>query len=71
MKMHKRERVVNQARIDLSQAILDWAGEHKLTDGEYVSVLNGVLSDQIGSWAKYKIREERHGNTDTPGGLDR
>jgi len=68
--MHKRERVVTEARIGLSQAILDWAEKHDgLTDGEYVSVLSGVLSDQLGSWAKYKIRAERHGNTDTPGGL--
>ena len=68
MRVHKREKIVTQARIDLMEAVIQWAGKHELTDCEFVSVINSVLSDQLGSWAKYKIREERHGNTNTPGG---
>jgi hypothetical protein len=71
-RLHPRERIVSEARIELVRAVLDWREKHdELTDGELFSIVGGVLGDQITSMAKYLIREERHpGEPDKPGGLE-
>lgn len=70
MRIHEREVRVEKASADLRRAVLDAVAElpGDLTDGEYVRIINGISYELIAGWAKYKIREERHGDTDTPGG---
>lgn len=57
----KQTKAVN-ATIKKIQNAQHWK---KLTFGEKLS----VIAENIGGAAKYLIREERHGNTSTPGGL--
>lgn len=44
--------------------------KHGLTEAEKLRVVNAIASDWIAGVAKYAIRDERHGNTSTPGGLE-
>jgi hypothetical protein len=70
-RMHPREKVVRQARIALMEALGAWQEAHEdLTDAELLSLLSGELHSQISGVVKYMIRFERHGDTDTPGGLE-
>lgn len=69
-KIHSREREVEKAEMDLRSRLLEWMKEHDLTTYEHLRVVNQVLSGEIAGTLKYAIREERHGNTDTPGGLE-
>jgi hypothetical protein len=70
MRMHERETIVREAENNLREKMLQFANEYaeKLTHYEYMRVVHGVLSDDIGSQIKYAIRYERHGDTDKPGG---
>lgn len=68
MKVHPREERVRVARTALAEAISRVVENCKLTWGEQLSVVNGAASDFISSMAKFAIRDERHGNIDTPGG---
>lgn len=73
MRTHPRVAIVTQARAALTEAVLRWDREHAagLTDGEWVGVISGVLGDQLGHWAKYTIRAERHpDDPDKPGGIE-
>lgn len=66
MRIHPREQIVDQARLQIASAILSASKVHDLTDGELTAILAGELS----SLAKYQIRQERHPNDpDKPGGL--
>jgi hypothetical protein len=69
MKMHPREKLVREARSELQQILLDWAKRYDLTTGEELSIIGSTLVSTVGNVGKYMIREERHGNMDTPGGL--
>jgi len=69
-RMHEREPKVTQAGIDISGAILDAVKKYELTEAEQLRVVNKVCSEWIGGIAKFAIREERHGNTDKPGGWE-
>jgi len=66
-RIHEREKLVTAAEIELRKATMKAAED--LTQGEYLRVLVNVLAGVISSIAKYAIREERHGDPDTPGGL--
>jgi hypothetical protein len=68
MRRHPREQRCVEAEVALSSAILDITQKHALTEAEALRVVNAACSSWIGNSAKYAIREERHGNTDTPGG---
>lgn len=70
MKIHPRELLVRQAENDLRIALLDIKTRHGLTEAEALRMINTATSEWIGGVAKHSIREERHGNTDTPGGLE-
>ena len=70
MRLHQRETLVREVKNRLSQAFLDTFRGVKLTNAEELKIVNEVSSDWIGSILKYQIRDERHGNTDTPGGLE-
>ena len=68
MKIHPREALVNESEKDLRELLHDIQFKRDLTDGEYFRVLC-VAFAEVGVWAKYKIREERHGDSNKPGGL--
>jgi hypothetical protein len=74
IRVHPRERIVSEARIELQEVVLDWQKKHStetddpLTLMEALSVINDVLSSTLGHAFKYEIRYERHGNYDKPGG---
>lgn len=71
MRVHIREQLVSSADIDLRTVISDWANRHPdLTSAEFLKVLFGVCHDRAQSLLKYVIREERHGRTDKPGGIE-
>jgi hypothetical protein len=67
MRIHPRETLVRTAKLMVSSAVLTHTAE--LTEAERLFVVNAVCSDWIAGVAKIAIREERHGNADTPGGL--
>jgi len=69
VKIHPRERITGRASTLLRKAIRDLQ-QFDLTDAEYTSVLMDVLANEILGHTKYLIREERHGDTETPGGLE-
>jgi hypothetical protein len=72
MRLHPRERIVTEARLDLRKRILDWREQHAdLTDGELLGILGGTLGDEVTGLAKYMVRAERHPDEpDRPGGLE-
>jgi hypothetical protein len=70
-RLHARERVVTDARLELTEAVIDWRRKHDdLTWGELFSIVGEVLGGQVTGLAKYLIREERHGDQDKPGGIE-
>lgn len=56
MKLHPRTRVVDKARLEFDQFLLDLADKHELTYGELFSILGQAIANN----AKYQIRTERH-----------
>ena len=56
MKLHPRTRVVDKARLEFDQFLLDLADKHELTYGELFSMLGQAIANN----AKYQIRAERH-----------
>lgn len=69
LRIHEREQPTNQAENRLVQVLVDELENHDLTDGEYIRVISGAFHTLLSGWAKYQIREERHGNRDSLGGL--
>lgn len=67
MKIHPRERLVTEAEQKIRAVALD--AIKGLTVAEGLSAVTRALSGEILSVLKYEIRHERHGNTETPGGL--
>ena len=65
--IHPRERLVDEAEQQLRMSLISL---HKLglTTGEFLQVVSNVLGGEVRSIARYAIRVERHGNTETPGG---
>jgi hypothetical protein len=70
MKIHPREQRVREAQNDVSTYLSLVKRENELTEAEMLRVVNNVCHEWVGGVAKYWIREERHGNSDTPGGLE-
>lgn len=56
MKLHERTRLVEQARLEFDQFVLDWAQKHDLTYGKLFSIFGLSIANN----AKYQIRAERH-----------
>ncbi len=67
MLRHKRDKIVRDAEQMVRQALFDHT--KNLTEGEYLRVVCAVFGDAVSTTAKYIIRHERHGDSDTPGGL--
>jgi hypothetical protein len=60
---------VPEAAEELQKAMSDLVREYELTEAEQVRVIGEACHNCIAHMAKYAIREERHGNTEKPGGL--
>lgn len=52
-----------------SKQLIDKIEKMDLTEGEQLRICGEVYANWISDIAKYMIRDKRHGNTDTPGGL--
>jgi len=67
--IHTREAIVHKAERALDTAISLWKAEHRdLTTTELLSVMNHIFSSAVGVIMKHLIRQERHGDSDKPGG---
>jgi hypothetical protein len=71
MKIHARFFLVQRAEVELGLAISEFMLKQDkaepLTQVEWLQVLNNVMNKELGHVIKYMIREERHGNQETPG----
>lgn len=67
MQLHPRVFIVNQAKLDLTQAVIDMVKKHNLTEHELVQVVTAVCYEEVGRHAKFGIRRERHGTTNCEG----
>lgn len=74
VRIHPREQNTNLIQSKLVLAIYEAVEaaekelDFELTDGEVVRVFSGAFHEILGTWAKYKIRDERHGDANKPGG---
>lgn len=64
--LHPREKVTMKAEVEINAALIAVTEKYDLTDGEVISYISGFLANR----AKYMIRLERHGDINTPGGLE-
>lgn len=71
MELHERQKIVREAKLALSEKVLEWMQEYtdSLTFAEELSVVSGELGDYLKRMAKYQIRRDRHGDDQKPGGL--
>lgn len=66
MIQHPRVRIVNQAKNEISKAIMEIEQKHDLTEIELLQILIEYQSTTL----KYMLREERHPkDPDKPSGL--
>lgn len=56
LKIHPRSNIVQKARLEFDQFLLDLEQKHELTYGETFS----LFGNAIANLAKYQIRSERH-----------
>ena len=63
MRIHPRTFIVAEASVEFRRAFAAIEEKYDLTIGEMLL----IFGDYMTSWAKYAIREERHGNCQTPG----
>lgn len=68
MRIHHREALVKEAGRKIREAVLE--ATTGLTIAESIQVITHALSSEVLGIVKYEIRQERHGNTETPGGLE-
>lgn len=67
-KIHHREMLVRDAELKIHIVLSE--ATKGLTSAEVVRVVTSATSTFLLSFTKYLIREERHGDTDKPGGLE-
>jgi hypothetical protein len=69
MKIHPRFFKVRQIEAELGLLVAQFVAKHaeELTAAEWLQVLNEVFSGQSNRVIASMIREERHGNQETPG----
>lgn len=70
MKLHPRTLVCQDAQRKLNLAWDSIATQLDLTPTERYAVLWRVAADDISGMFKYMIREERHGDAETPGDVE-
>ena len=71
MKIHPRELVTQQARLDLTNAFLKIAQEHQLTPTEEAQVVEKFSHAEQANFLNRCLRLERHGDEETPSGLEK
>ena len=70
-RIHRREKLITEAENNLRAAIqASGIRKMELTTAEYLQVLARIMHDEISGTLKSAIRQERHGDTDKPGGLE-
>ena len=72
-KLHEREFPCRDAENELRTAVSSVTCGEKfkgLTYFEALSIMQNVFGGEIQQFLKYAIRLERHGDTETPGGLE-
>jgi hypothetical protein len=69
LQIHEREHQCIMAALALRQMLMTLTRDYNLTDAEEFQMVSSVLGDYSRDHAKYWIRQERHGKTDSPGGL--
>ncbi len=69
MMIHPREERCRAAEGAINEALWCAVDKYALTDAERLRVVTAALAGYLSGMAKYAIREERHGNSNTPGGL--
>lgn len=62
MKLHARTRYIKE----FEHKVQHLRHEHQITDGEWLA----FIATEAQRMAKYMIRFERHGDYDTPGGIE-
>ena len=68
---HHREKLVNEAELDLIKAYTDIIKQKDLTTAEVLRVVTNFVHRSIGNIAKYAIRHERHpDDPEKPGGWE-
>lgn len=67
IQQHPREAIVRAAEAKIRAVFMEALDD--LTDAEQIRVVSGAAHEWLGVIAKYAIREERHGDHNTPGGL--
>jgi hypothetical protein len=70
-RLHKREKLIRDAESELRRAVMEVDEKYNLTQFEYIQLLHVILGEAILTVCKYGIRQERHGDTETPGGLEK
>jgi len=68
MMIHPKKKLIKEAENELREVLYNIQFNRELTEGEFFRVL-GVAFREVDMWAKFKIREERHGDSNEPGGL--
>lgn len=66
-KIHEREMITRESGINFSKMVLTFKEENNITDAEYLQLLNS----EVASTLKYMLRFERHGDYETPSGLQK
>lgn len=69
MRRHKRDVMCSEALAAMKDAMREVQKKFDLTPAEYVDLAQQAASSAITYYLRDDIRIERHGNTDTPGGL--
>lgn len=71
LEFHEREQLTRKADRALNEKILEWMKEWSaiLTPAEETKIVLSQCNNHIQQIMKYEIRYERHGDTDSPGGL--
>ena len=62
MRLHKRMRIVDKARNEHAEWFVGLLDRYDLT---YIEAMQ-ILTDRINSCLKYMLRDERHGDFETP-----
>ena len=72
MRLHPREELVRDSRLELMNRLADWNEKHteELTEVEWIQIITSCFSWEMSTFCKFAIREERHGDADKPGGLE-
>ena len=64
MSLHPRYFIVGKAKVEFTEAVEKIVAKHDLTIAEVIS----MVAEYLSTYAKYRIRAERHPNNPDKGG---